>query len=360
MPILLEIAQPGHLPTLLSIVGTGNSSTRSNGLTVFNNGGVSIGSYANSTVAPANGEIVSGNIGIGIATPHGALQVVGQALLGLQSISPSALDGNDNMYFEDTSGAGWTELQMYNANDGTSHNINAYLSMNKNGNQAFYLSGNSTPGLNLWTRSSHPIRLGTNNTEWVYLGTNGHLGIDTSSPTATLTVNGGIQINSGGSNATLIATDSTGTALQFGINANTSANNSLALGTNVTSKAWSAVTLGHYNTAITGNTTTWVATDPALIVGTGNSTTSANGLVVQNNGNTTINGSSSTDIILDPSDQKIIFSDGLTLTDPGNIAVFNSNGNTSNISIDPDNQQIRFSSGLTIYGNTGQFDHFCR
>jgi hypothetical protein len=78
--------------------------------------------------------------------------------------------------------------------------------------------------------------------------------------------------------------------LVVGNNSAASGTGAMALGANLTANSLDSVTVGHYNSNISGNGTTWVATDPAFIVGTGNSSTPANGLVVLNNGNTTIGG----------------------------------------------------------------------
>ncbi len=61
---------------------------------------------------------------------------------------------------------------------------------------------------------------------------------------------------------------------------------SIAIGLNTTALTANTVVLGHYNVPIssTGDPTL----DPAFIVGTGNSTVSANGLVILNNGNATL------------------------------------------------------------------------
>jgi len=66
--------------------------------------------------------------------------------------------------------------------------------------------------------------------------------------------------------------------------ATSNATGAFALGTNVSANAFNSVTIGHYNANVNGNNTTWVSSDPAFIVGIGNSSTSANGLVVLNNG----------------------------------------------------------------------------
>jgi len=79
-------------------------------------------------------------------------------------------------------------------------------------------------------------------------------------------------------------------AMALGTNTSANAAGAIALGTNVTASTWDSVTVGHYNEDISGNSTTWVATDPAFIVGIGNSTTPANGLIILNNGDAIING----------------------------------------------------------------------
>jgi hypothetical protein len=86
-----------------------------------------------------------------------------------------------------------------------------------------------------------------------------------------------------GSNVTANGTG----AFALGNNATANATGAFALGRNVTTNALNSVVLGHYDNYanITGNATTWVSTDPALIVGIGqNSSATANGLVVLNNG----------------------------------------------------------------------------
>jgi hypothetical protein len=80
------------------------------------------------------------------------------------------------------------------------------------------------------------------------------------------------------------ATASGNNSLAAGNGAMASGNYSIALGTNVTANTWSSVTVGHYNAAITGNPSAWAAADPAFIVGIGNSTAAANGLVLLNSG----------------------------------------------------------------------------
>jgi len=141
-------------------------------------------------------------------------------------------------------------------------------------------------------------------------------------------------------------------AMALGDSVTADAVNAMALGTNVTASTWSSFTVGHFNAEITGNTTSWVATDPAFIVGIGqNSSATANGLVVLNNGVATISDAPGNTILLDPGNQKITFSDGLVINDPGGAMVVT--GTISgNIVLDPDNQRIVFSNGLTIAKNS--------
>jgi len=76
---------------------------------------------------------------------------------------------------------------------------------------------------------------------------------------------------------------------------NATASNAFAIGVGTVSQTWGAFVVGHYNSAISGCTTAWAAQDPALVVGVGNSTVPSNGLVILNNGNTTVSGTANFD-----------------------------------------------------------------
>ncbi len=72
-----------------------------------------------------------------------------------------------------------------------------------------------------------------------------------------------------------------------------SGNYSVALGAGSIAQNWGETVVGHYNAAISGNTTTWAADDPVFVVGIGaNATTGGrkNGMVISNNGTTVVNG----------------------------------------------------------------------
>ncbi|WP_052700103.1 tail fiber domain-containing protein [Methylocucumis oryzae] len=65
---------------------------------------------------------------------------------------------------------------------------------------------------------------------------------------------------------------------------------STAMGTRTTAQAYASVALGQYN-AVAGSTTTWVATDPLLVVGNGSDASHlSNALTLLKNGNMTIAG----------------------------------------------------------------------
>jgi hypothetical protein len=89
--------------------------------------------------------------------------------------------------------------------------------------------------------------------------------------------------SSGFAVGTNVTANSTG-GFALGNNATANATGAFALGTNVTANALNSITVGHYSSSIAGNATTWQSKDPAFIVGIGNSSTPANGLVVLNNG----------------------------------------------------------------------------
>ena len=95
------------------------------------------------------------------------------------------------------------------------------------------------------------------------------------------------------SNGSVAFADGQATAnysLAIGENTTASGVLAIAIGGTVTASTWGGVILGRYNQSIGGNSTAWQSTDPAFVLGTGNSTTSANGIVFKNDGNHTITG----------------------------------------------------------------------
>ncbi|MDH3479916.1 MAG: hypothetical protein OEO20_16595, partial [Gemmatimonadota bacterium] len=76
----------------------------------------------------------------------------------------------------------------------------------------------------------------------------------------------------------------------MGQNTTASGNNSTAMGAGTTARAFASVALGRYN-VVTGSPTSWVATDPVLVVGNGTSPAgSSNALTLRKNGDLTIAG----------------------------------------------------------------------
>jgi len=130
------------------------------------------------------------------------------------------------------------------------------------------------------------------------IGGNGTAAGGSSVALANGTTNGNFSLASGnlsianGTNSVALSGGNVGAngtaALAAGSGSFANSTGAIALGNGTTSQAWSSVTVGHYNSNITGNNTVWVSTDPVFIVGTGNSTTRANGIVIYNSGNITM------------------------------------------------------------------------
>jgi hypothetical protein len=128
------------------------------------------------------------------------------------------------------------------------------------GNSALFVIGNGTSG-----NRSNAFTILKNGNTTVF---------------GTLTVNGNTTF---AGNQTFTGGTIFGTAPVIG---SASATGALAIGTGITAQNWGEVVVGHYNQAITGNTSAWASQDPAFIVGIGqNGTTGqANGLTLLNNG----------------------------------------------------------------------------
>lgn len=84
--------------------------------------------------------------------------------------------------------------------------------------------------------------------------------------------------------------------LALGFKNNVNALNGIGLGSDTDTRVFRQTTLGTHNAIIPGSATTFVATDPLLVVGNGQgAVVKSNALVMLKNGNTTLNGELTTD-----------------------------------------------------------------
>jgi hypothetical protein len=140
----------------------GSGTDAKNRLDVF--GGAAIGSYAGTNVAPSNGLIVSGNIGIGISSPATFLHVQGPT--AVQAVNASA--GMIRMSRPSQSGVKWDNIAQFNL--GT-----------------HYDSGNA---MDAKSRLDLALTNGADNTTLTTAMTwlaNGNVGVGTTSPISSLT-----------------------------------------------------------------------------------------------------------------------------------------------------------------------------
>ncbi len=122
-------------------------------------------------------------------------------------------------------------------------------------------------------------------------GTNAIAFADGQATAANATALGGNSTASANGSLSLAGGNATGNfSIAIGNQTTASGSGASAIGLQVTSSTWETTVVGHYNSAISGNATTRVATDPAFVIGIGNSTVPRNAWVILNNGNLTING----------------------------------------------------------------------
>lgn len=147
--------------------------------------------YAGTSATTSN-ELVritgTGRLGVGTSGPNSTLSVNGRAQFGDNTITNN--DSNDNIYIERN--ANFTQMHLYNT-DLSNTDINAYISLNRTG--TVNGSGNSTPGMNIWTSSAHPIRFSTNVLERMVITSGGNVGIGSTAPSERLDVTGNVRFS---------------------------------------------------------------------------------------------------------------------------------------------------------------------
>jgi len=134
-----------------------------------------------------------GNVGIGTTSPQSLLNVNGRGMFG--GITMTSADSNDDIYLEKN--GNYTQLHIYNTNTPNTA-INAYLSENRTGSDVTGTSGVTASGLQLWTATAQPLRLGTNAKVALTIDTGQNIGIGTTSPGQKLSVAGTIESTAGG------------------------------------------------------------------------------------------------------------------------------------------------------------------
>jgi hypothetical protein len=162
-------------------VGIG-TTTSASPLTV--GGGASIGSAYTGTPAPANGAIIQGSVGIGTATPN--------ALLNINGPEYSSPDGYNSLRFD----SAWGPISYgFTAN-----------TANQWGTTLWSWQPNaSNIGGNLAFATGYGTTVSPNSNIRMLIDRLGNVGIGTSSPGATLEVNGNVKLTSGTSSSITFA-----------------------------------------------------------------------------------------------------------------------------------------------------------
>lgn len=278
------------------------STTSSNQLNIGNwiygnNGNIGVGAAAINPSARfdvGNGNIrvrdINSAAGTGtdkavVADANGVLKTVAQSSLAIepwqiQSTTNKATANTDNIYQTGsvaigknvaTAGVSLDVSGAVRTGAGHSGTIGANSAAFGNANIVSANEGVAA-GTNLTVTGNHSLASGNSNT-----------------------VAGDDSFVTGGSNIINASADHSFTAGQFNIlnsdntyaigQSNTlNANNSLALGNNLTTGSFAEIALGRSNAITTGNTTTWILTDPLLQLGNSGGATS-NALTILKNGN---------------------------------------------------------------------------
>ena len=174
----------------------------------------------------------------------------------------------------------------------------------------------------------------------------------------------GAQTTASGNSSTAMGINTTAsghysTAMGSGSQANTTY--SVAIGESITANSWNSISLGRWNDPINITpTSSWVLTEPLLIVGNGTGPSDKkNALVILKNGNIGINTSTPTAPLTFSQDlqKKIILftgplGDAGFSTSPGQIRIHADDPNT-NLVFGYDNRTTGFVENMRIYGSNG-------
>jgi hypothetical protein len=156
----------GGDPLSAIIFGTDDNETAP-GSYVWDNGNMAVGNGYRANIAPANGLIVQGNVGIGTASPSTALHVVGTNPLTLTGVQ-----------------TGTSTDSILTITNGLVRKLSpSALAVSSN---AWALAGNSVPSVqNIGTTTNYDLPFITNNTERMRISNSGNAGIGASAFNAT-------------------------------------------------------------------------------------------------------------------------------------------------------------------------------
>lgn len=166
-------------PTVNYITATSTTATSTIGT-----GGLIVGSSA-LVVQQGSGKVfVNGTGGSAFLQSGDKLIVTGKIVAGIGTDN-NQTDSGDTIYLTNANNANYTQIHLVETNS----SVNGYFSENKNGSNPDFGSV-TTPALNVWTQSNHPIRFATNGTFAGIFDASQQFGIATTSPWRTLAVTG--------------------------------------------------------------------------------------------------------------------------------------------------------------------------
>jgi collagen type VII alpha len=200
----------------LKILGYSGSTTSTGTIVTYDQTGNTTFNTNNLHIDKTNSRV-----GVGTTIPvAGTFNVLGKTVLGTGNTPVhNNPDANDTLYLENNAaGSNYTQTHMY-YNDTTP--VNAYVGLNKSGITTGMTSANNTSaGLSMWTKSSHPIMMGTNSIERLRIDTSGVVGIGTVAPRGNFDVSGSAFVKSIGLYNTTFSTGSNRPTIQSSVGIN--------------------------------------------------------------------------------------------------------------------------------------------